>query len=350
MMNHRTHFIQTFALLLVCALLPGCWFSSDQEVVIYAALDREFSEPILNLYEEESGIDVLASYDIESTKSVGLTSQILLERDRPRCDLFWNNEILNTLRLEQAGVLDVYRSPLAGSYPQQFVSPDGHWHGFAARVRVLIVNTELVAEADRPDSIMDLIDPKWRGQVGIAKPLAGTTATHAACLFAAWGDDEAKAFFTKLKANAKVVSGNKQVAQDVAAGKLAFGLTDTDDAFIVKYVNRKGTDRDQVEIIFPDQREDQMGALFIPNTLAIIRGGPNPEHAQRLVNYLLQARVEELLATSDSAQFPLSSETKFTSPVAPEDPLKRMEIDFADALEKWDFAMEFLTEEFAAAE
>ena len=105
------------------------------------------------------------------------------------------------------------------------------WYGFAARARILIVNTKLVAEADRPKGIKDLLDPKWKGKIGIAKPLFGTTATHAACLFAAWGDEKAKGYFRDLKANGvQVFSGNKQVATAVGTGQLAFGMTDTDDA------------------------------------------------------------------------------------------------------------------------
>ena len=71
----------------------------------------------------------------------------------------------------------------------------------------------MVSEADRPGGIKDLLDPKWKGKIGIAKPLFGTTATHAACLFAAWGDEKAKQYFRDLKANGvQVLSGNKQVA------------------------------------------------------------------------------------------------------------------------------------------
>ncbi len=91
------------------------------------------------------------------------------------------------------------------------------WYGFAARARVLIVNTNQVAEERRPKSIRDLTDPQWYDRCGIAKPLFGTTATHAACLFAAWGDDKAKDFFRGVKRNAHIMSGNKQVAEAVAA-------------------------------------------------------------------------------------------------------------------------------------
>src|SRR5687768_11104206 len=128
-------------LVLVAAqALAGCWRGSSQEVVVYAALDREFSEPVLKDFTVATRIQVLPKYDDESTKTVGLTTAIIAEVSRPRCDVFWNNEVLNTLRLEQKGLLDAYHSPAAASYPEMYRSPDGRWHGFAGRARVLVVN------------------------------------------------------------------------------------------------------------------------------------------------------------------------------------------------------------------
>ena len=256
-------------------LVGGCWSSTGPEVVVYSALDREFAEPILNEFSDTTGVRVRGVYDIESSKTVGLVERIIQESDRPVCDLFWNNEILHTLRLEKLGLLAVYRSPAAEAYPAIYRSPDGRWHGFAARARVLIVNTNRVSDADRPQSIEDLANPKWRGQAGIARPLFGTTATHAACLFAALGDEQARDYFRRLKANdVQVLAGNKQVAQRVSAGTLAFGLTDTDDAIIELEAGHP------VAIVYPDQAEGQLGTLFIPNTLALVKGSPNAEQAK----------------------------------------------------------------------
>ena len=208
-----------------------------------------------------------AEVDVESTKTVGLAEAIVAEKDRPRCDVFWNNEILHTLRLKRLGLLEAYEPPIAKEYPAAYRDAEGYWHGFAARARVLIVNTKLVSKRDRPTSILDLADPKWHGRTAMAKPLFGTTATHAACLFAVWGDRRAEEFFRKLKHNeVQIVSGNKQVAMAVGGGRADFGLTDTDDA--LEEVE-KGM---PVVIVYPDQQRDGLGTLFIPNTLAIIRG------------------------------------------------------------------------------
>jgi iron(III) transport system substrate-binding protein len=182
----------------ILLLASGCWWQSGEEVFVYTALDQEFSEPILEDFERETGIKVEAKSDVESTKTVGLVNAIIKEKNRPRCDLFWNNEILHTLRLQKLGLLDTYDAPAAEKYPRTYRAADGAWYGFAARIRVLIVNTKLVAEGERPDSIRDLTDPKWRGKVGIAKSLFGTTATHAAVLFAAWGDAGRKSWRVSL--------------------------------------------------------------------------------------------------------------------------------------------------------
>jgi iron(III) transport system substrate-binding protein len=272
-------------LVLMSCVQSGCWQASDREVVVYSALDAEFAEPILEQYANDNAVDVRPNFDVESTKTVGLVTRIQQEHNRPRCDVFWNNEILHTLRLEKQGLLEAYRSPTAAEFPEHYRSPLGFWHGLAARARVLIVNTQRVAANARPRSIEDLVDKQWRGQVGIAKPLFGTMATHAAVLFAWWGEERAQAFFRQLKENTQVLSGNKQVAVAVGRCELAFGLTDTDDAVIEQEAGQR------VEIIYPDQQEGGMGTLFIPNTVAILRGAPHPRQARALVDHLLSGTV-----------------------------------------------------------
>ena len=94
------------ACVFVCLIPLGCVGGSGPEVVVYTALDEEFSRPIFVDFTQNTQIRVLPKFDTESTKTVGLAEAILAEGDRRRCDLFWNNEILHTLRLERAGLLD----------------------------------------------------------------------------------------------------------------------------------------------------------------------------------------------------------------------------------------------------
>ena len=312
----------------------------ENEVVVYAALDREFSEPVLEDLGKELNFRILPRYDVESNKTVGLANAIIAEKDRPRCDIFWNNEILHTLRLQEAGLLESMACEPVKRYPSEFVSADNEWFGFAARARVLIVNTELVAEADWPNSVNDLLDENWKGKCAIARPLFGTSATHAAVMFEKLGLEDATDFYRKLAENTTVLGGNKQVAQKVASGQYAFGLTDTDDAIIEIEAARP------VVIVFPDQSDDQPGTLFIPNTLCVIKGGPNTARAKRLVERLLAEDIETRLANGDSAQIPIAEDVKARSRVEPESELKFMKVDFPAAAKNWDSVAKRLLEIF----
>jgi iron(III) transport system substrate-binding protein len=311
--------------------------------VVYSALDQVFAEPVLADFARESGIAVRPKFDLESTKTVGLYQAIRAEAraGRPVCDLFWNNEILNTLRLRREGLLEPIRPPGGQAIPAAFRGSDGTWYGFAARARVLLVNTRLVPRDRFPTAIRDLADPRWRGRVGIAKPLFGTTATHAACLFEALGQQQAQQFFLDLKANGvQVLAGNKRVAEAVGAGTLAFGLTDTDDALLEIDAGSP------VAIVYPDQQPRGLGTLFIPNTLAVIRGAANRAQAERLADHLLSTAVEARLAAGPSGQIPLNPAVTVKTRVETPRTVRAMAVDFERAVAWWDQAAAFLAEQF----
>jgi iron(III) transport system substrate-binding protein len=339
------------------ATLPALLFSGCRgkpRVVLYCAQDREFAEAILDDFSREHGIDAVPKFDSEANKSVSLYEEIVAEKGHPRCDVFWNNEILGTIRLQSQELLQPYDSPSASPYPSWAKAKDHTWYAFASRARILIVNTKLVAEKDRPSKLTDLTKPRWRGKLVMAKPQFGTTATHAACLFAALGDERAKAFYRELKSNdIHFAPGNKQVAEWVAQGRTptgqpaAVGMTDTDDAIDEVKAGRA------VAIIFPDRDADPAspwGTLFIPNTLCIPRGCPNLAAARKLVDYLLSADVEKRLAEGPSAQLPLNPQVKAKLPPQIETPatVKAMAMDWGKAAEKMDDARAFLTKEITA--
>lgn len=337
-------------LVVLVAITSGCGRRADQ-IVVYCALDREFSEDILNDFTRATRLGVVPHFDTEANKAVGLYENLVREARQPRCDVHWNNEILATIRLQRQGLLEPYDSPAAAPYPAAWKAPDHTWHAFAARARVLLLNTDLMAKlgvprAEWPTSLLDLTKPRWKGQVAMAKPMAGTSATQAACLFQAWGAAKAKQFYRDLKANdVQIVPGNKQVAVGVGRGQFAIGLTDTDDAAAEVDAKRP------VALVFPDRdapEGSELGTLFIPNTVAVIKGCPNPAGARKLVDYLLGPAVEAKLAESASRQLPLNPQVKAKLPPAIEAgrTAQPLAVDFAKAADQWDAAQTFLRAEF----
>jgi ABC-type Fe3+ transport system substrate-binding protein len=81
--------------------------------------------------------------------------------------------------------------------------------------------------------------------------------------------------------------------------EIAFALTDTDDFHVAL---QKGH---AVGAVFPDQAEGGLGTMLIPNSVAVVRGGPHPEAAKKLVDFIVSEQVEAILAASKSAQIPV---------------------------------------------
>jgi iron(III) transport system substrate-binding protein len=339
----------SLVLLLCCTGCPR----NEPRVVVYCAQDQEFATAVFDTFRERTGLPVVPKYDTEADKSVSLYRELLAEKARPRCDVFWNNEILSTIRLQKQGLLEPYDSPAAKPYPSEAKAADHTWHAFATRARILIVNSRLVAEKDRPRSLLDLAQSRWRGRVVMARPQFGTSATQAACLFDVLGDERARKYYLDLKTNGvQLAPGNKQVAEWVGNGttpqgqEVAVGVTDTDDAMEEVRAGHP------VAILYPDRdapADGRMGTLFIPNTLAILKDSPNPEGARRLVDYLLSAEVEKRLAEAEIHQVPLNPEVKAALPREIETPrsVRAMKVDFVKAAEMWEQVQQFLRREFA---
>ncbi|MBI3249287.1 MAG: extracellular solute-binding protein [Deltaproteobacteria bacterium] len=316
---------------LIAVLVAGaCNRSSAPEVVVYTSVDDVFARPIAERFEKETGIVVRLTTDTEETKSAGLLNRLIVEKERPQADVFWSGDPIRAAILKAKGVSAPYRPSYADGLPQHFSDPEGHWTGFSARARVLIYNRNFVPEDQEPQSVMDLLTPRFKDKACIANPLFGTTSMHAAALFAVLGEEKARAFFEEFAANGgKILSSNGEVRRRVAAGEFAVGIADTDDVNVARLEGKP------VGVVYPDS--DGMGTLIIPNCAVLIAGGPHAEAGRRFIDYLLRPEIEKSLAESEAAQMPLRPGVPTPPDMITIDKLKPMAVDYtrlAGLLEK----------------
>jgi iron(III) transport system substrate-binding protein len=332
--------IASIVVLVFSCLAISC-AKSEKEVVVYTSLDQIYSEPIFADFQKETGIKVKGLYDTETAKTVGLVNRLIAEKDNPQADVFWNSECVRTILLKRKDILQPYDSPSSIDIPAQFKDPEHFWAGFAARCRVIVYNTKMVKRDEAPKSIFDLTKPNWLGEVAFANPLFGTTATHVANLFLAMGDEKAMKYLQDLKANKVVmVAGNSMVCDQVSAGELKVGLTDTDDA------NGAMEDGKPLDMIYPDQGDKDIGALVIPNTVAMIAKCPHPKSAKKFIDYLLSRQVEEKLANSRSIQMPVRSGVKTPKNVRSIGEVKAMNVNLEKSADQIDKTAKFVQDLF----
>ncbi len=285
--------------------------------IVYTSADQEYAEVVLREAESATGLKPVAVFDAEASKTVGLERRLIAEKSKPKADLFWNSEFLRTHRLDNQGVLALSAVDKSFGVPGSVITPRSV--GVGIRGRVIAVHTASLKESDRPTRLEDLADPRFKGKGAIARPLFGTTSTHFAALHAKWGTAKFTEFLQALKKNeVSILPGNGDVRDAVAAGRAAVGLTDTDDA--IGAIKRG----QPLAMVFPDQDGD--GAFGIYMTVARIKGGPNPEGAQKLLEYLVSEKTEARLIELGAVQLSVRP----NGPVAKEIGTQRPKLWFMD--------------------
>ena len=122
-------------------------------------------------------------------------------------------------------------------------------------------------------------------------------------MFALWGEADARAFLTELRdGGAVMVDGNSAAVRAVLSGRAVFAATDTDDVWLAQRAGGSLT------LSYLDMGDG--GTLLIPCSVALVKGGPNPEAARRLVDFLVSAGVERRLAESDSRNIPVRAKLR----------------------------------------
>jgi iron(III) transport system substrate-binding protein len=317
-------------------ILSGCGQSDKNVVTVYVSEDEVFSQPILKDFERDTKIKVQTIYDTEEAKGAGLMNRLIAEKNNPQADVYWGNEPVRLAMLKEMSISEPYRSPNAANIADIFKDREGYWTGFSARLRVLIVKKDA---ANKPNSIGDYVDNKYRGKGVIANPLFGTTSVQVAALFTTWGDEKGKQFLKDLKANGvKISTSNGESADLVASGEFDFSLVDSDDSIARA---RQGKN---VGTIYPDQGPDGIGTLVVPNGVALIRKAPHPENARKLIDYLLSKETERKLAFADCAQIPLHKGVETPPDVPTIDKVKVMEVDYSRLADKLKSIQPFLKE------
>lgn len=290
----------------------GCRRSTPAPVVIYVSADETVARPILEEFERTTGIPVVPKFDTEATKTTGLASLLRQERSRPRADLFWSSEVFATSLLADEGVFTANDDPALADWPPTFRDASRRWFGFAGRARVIVYSPDRVPPDRVPQVWTDLAKEHWKGKVVMADPRFGTTRGHLGAMKLWWDGQILPGYYGAwllgLAENdtRMLTTGNAGVVEAIVAGEADVGMTDTDDVWAAK---ARGA---RIELVYARHVRDEGvtggGTLLIPNTVALVAGGPNPEGARRLMAWLLSPTVEARLLESDSHNIPLGPE------------------------------------------
>jgi iron(III) transport system substrate-binding protein len=281
---------------------------------IYAAVDQEVAEQVFAAFTADTGIEVEAVYDSEAAKTAGLAKRVEMEKDSPGADIWWSGESLYTAMLDARGCFVA----LPEGLPEAARKFGGsRFAAHAGRLRVLVYSEKTwPKDLPPPTSVAALADARLKGRCAAANPQFGTSATHFSALNAS---GKGKELLRRIADNGlQVVASNSAVVRAVAQGDALLGLTDSDDAIILR------KDSPHIRMVIPDQGTGQDGTVLTPASVAIIR---KQRDSEEFVRWLVSKKGEAAMARSQMRNLPLVSDAK---PPAELPPLRELTVQHLD--------------------
>lgn len=261
------------------------------KLVVYSGRNENLVRPLIEQFKEKSGIDVEVRYADTSE----LTATLLEEGDASPADVFFSQDAGALAALEAEGRLAELEEGAADKVAERFRDPENHWTGVSGRARTIAFNPEKLSETERPANFLDVVDPKWKGRVGLA-PTNASFVSHVSALLIEIGEDDVKKFLADLKASdPKIYDSNSLVVKAVASGEIDLGLVNHYYALNEKKENPAAS----VANIYP-----QEGAFVNLAGVGIIEGAENRTQADAFVEFLLSREGQEFFRT-ETNEYPL---------------------------------------------
>ena len=198
----------------------GASGGGSADLVVYSGRNEELVGPLLERFEEASGIEVEVRYG----DTAEMAAQILEEGGNSPADVFFGQDAGALGALAAEGRLRPLAAAQLDLVGAGLKDDDGDWVGVSGRSRAVVYNTDTLTEADLPASILGFTDPAWEGRVGWA-PTNGSFQAFVTALRVLEGEDGARAWLEGMKGNGAVAYDNNiAVVEAVASGEIDAGF------------------------------------------------------------------------------------------------------------------------------
>ncbi|WP_030418568.1 MULTISPECIES: iron ABC transporter substrate-binding protein [unclassified Streptomyces] len=290
----------------------------DSTLVIYSGRNEKLVKPILDKLEKAVGAKVEVRYG----DSAELAAQILEEGDRTKAGLFLSQDAGALGALSQEGRLAKLPQSSLDAVDPAYRGGAGDWVGLSGRVRVIAYNPDKVGDGEVPDSIHDVVKPRWKGKVGFA-PTNASFQAFVTGMRVLEGDEATRQWLEGLSANGKSYANNLAALDAVESGEVSLGLIN--HYYWYERVAEKGEDKVGAKLHFLPGKDP--GALINVAGVGILKDGDQAETAQKAVDHLLSEEAQTYFADT-TKEYPLAAGvTSSVEDLPPFDSLESPDID-----------------------
>jgi ABC-type Fe3+ transport system substrate-binding protein len=268
---------------------------SPHQESILKEFETAFKDYYLVTYGESVEFEVL---DIGGTSDIVkyIDSGFEATPEGIRIDVLWGGGVDPFIAAAEKGQLLPYRvdDEVLNKIPATFAGipmydSQYRWYGTALSGFGIVYNKALLQIEGllEPTTWEDLTEPELKGWVGSADPRnSGSTHMMYEIILQGYGWEEGMKLSTLMGANIKTFPpSSSAVPKSVGAGDVAYGLAI--DFYAWSEVSKVGADK--IGYVMPE------GLTVInPDSIAILKGAPNLEVAERFVTFVLSEKGQKL--------------------------------------------------------
>jgi len=275
--------------LLPILLLSGC-SAEDNALLVYSGRSEALLGPLVEKFEQESGLDVEVRY----AGSAELAAQLLEEGENSPADVFLAQDAGALGAAAKAGLLTGIPDEIYSLVPSGYSAADQSWVGVSGRARVLVYDPGKVSEL--PVSIFDLEDASWQGRIGIA-PTNASFQAFVTAMRILHGDVRTLAWLEAMKVNAVIYEKNGAILEAVEAGQLDAGLIN----HYYWYARAKDVGQAQMNSRLAQFQAADAGNLVNVAGVGILN---STDAAEQFVSFLLSETGQQYFA-QETREYPL---------------------------------------------
>ena len=326
---HRAAGVAGLALLPLLAACAGDDPSSGDDgaaaegerLVVYSGRSENLVQPLIDEFEEETGIAVDVRYD----GTTALAALLLEEGDRTPAEVFLSQDAGALGAVADAGLFAPLPDDVVQAVPAGYTSTDGNWTGITGRARVLVYDGQEIDEADLPDSVQGLTDPEWGGRVGIP-PTNASFQSFVTAFRVLEGEDAAREWLEAMVENdVERYESNVPILEAVNDGRLDVGLIN--HYYWYQTAAEVGEENMRAQLAFLPPGDP--GSLVNVTGAGILTGAAEDPEALELVRYLVSDAGQRYFV-ENTYEYPLVPGIEAPEGLPRLEELRNPDLDLAD--------------------
>lgn len=284
----RKRLLSTLGALALIASLTACSQAEEESstLVIYSGRTQEYIASVFKDFTSETGIKL----DVRYGDSAALAAQILEEGENSPADLFISQDAGALGAVSGAGLMSSLDGALLNRVGEYFRAPAGDWVALTGRARILAYAPDRIS--DLPESVDDLLNPEWKGRIGIA-PTNASFQAFVTAMIQLRGERATEDWLNGIVENSpKYFEKNSLIVEAIDAGEIDAGLVN--HYYIYEVAEELGRKINVENHFFAP---GDVGNLVNASGVGIIRMSEKKNLATQLIEYLLSDKVQNQFVT-----------------------------------------------------